>query len=72
MVVRLAVRIAVPLEEVPRAQLLRAVIAREVLRMPSLAKGRNDLADDRLIARVAASLLGRVNSLAAHIGLQIA
>lgn len=70
-VVRLAVRIAVPLEEVARAQLLRAVVARKVLRMPGLAQGRNDLADDRLVARVAASLLGRVHTLAAHVGLQI-
>lgn len=36
-IVRLAVRMTLPLEEVPRAQFLVAVGAREVFRMPCLA-----------------------------------
>lgn len=70
-IIRLTVGISIALEEVPRAQLLVAVIARKVLRMPGLAQRRNDLPNDGLIARVAASLLGRIHSLAAHVGLQI-
>lgn len=69
MVVRLAVRMAVALKEVARAQLLRAVVARKVLRMPGLAQRRDHLADDRLVAGVAASLLCGGDSLAAHVGL---
>lgn len=103
MIVRLAVRVTLPLEEVPRAQLLVAVSACEVFRMPRLAQGRyhlcskniirsrriiqppeivqafgnHDAADgylahDGLLAGVAASLLGRVDTLAAHVGLEIA
>lgn len=71
-VVRLAVRMAVALEEVARAQLLRAVVAREVLRMPGLAQRRDHLADDRLVAGIAAALLRRGHTLAAHVGLQVA
>lgn len=62
-VVRLAVWIAVALEEVPRAELLVAVVARKVLRMPCLAQGCDHLTNYWLIARVAASFLHRVNSL---------
>lgn len=36
MVVRFAVRMTVALEEVPGAQLLAAMVARKVLRMPGL------------------------------------
>lgn len=43
MVVRLAVRPPVPLEEVARAELLVAVVACEVLRMPRLAEGGDHL-----------------------------
>lgn len=43
MVIRLAVGPAVTLEEVPRAQLLVAVSAREVLRVPGAAQGRDHL-----------------------------
>lgn len=70
-IVRLAVRVAIALEEVPGAQLLVAVVAREVLRMPSLAQRRYDLPYDGLIACIAAPLLGGIHSLATHVGLQI-
>lgn len=62
-IVGLAVRIAVALEKVPRAQLLVAVIAREVLGMPSLAQGCDHLTHDGLVASVTAALLHRVDSL---------
>lgn len=71
MIVRLAVRMSVALEEVASSQLLRAVVAREMLRMPGLAQRRNDLADDWLVAGIAASLLGSGHSLAAHVGLKV-
>lgn len=70
-VIRFAVRVAVALEEVARAQLLGAVGAHEVLRVPGLAERGDDLADDGLLAGAAASLLGCVDSLAAHVCLQI-
>lgn len=60
---------AVAFEEVARAQLLRTVIARKVLRMPGLAQCRNHLANDWLVAGIAAALLRRGHSLAAHVGL---
>lgn len=68
-VVRLAVREAVALKEVAGAQLLAAVVARKVLRMPGLAQGGDHLADDRLLAGIAAALLYGIDSLATHIGL---
>lgn len=68
MVVRFAVRPAFALEEIARAQLLRAVRACKVLRMPCLAQRCNHLADDSLIARRAAALLGRVHALPVHLG----
>lgn len=43
MIVRLAVRVALPLEEVACAQLLIAVSAREVFRMPRLAQSCDHL-----------------------------
>lgn len=70
-IIRLAVRVSVTLEEVPGAQLLIAVIASKMLRMPSFAESRYDLADDGLIAGIAAPLLSGIDSLATHIGLQI-
>lgn len=69
MIVWFAVRMTVTLEEVSRAQLLAAMIARKVLRMPGLAQCGDHLTDDRLVTSVAASLLGSGYSLAAHIGL---
>lgn len=66
-VVRLAVGPAVALEEVPGAQLLVAVSAGEVLRVPRATQRGDDLSDDGLIAGVAASLLGGLYSLAAHV-----
>jgi len=97
MIVRLAIRVTLPLKEIPRAQLLITVGACEVFRMPRLAQGRyhlrskniiksnsvasafrnHDAVDDylahnRLLAGAAASLLGRVDTLAAHVGLKIA
>lgn len=70
MVVRFAVRMTVTFEEVTGAQLLFAVTAEEVLRVPGLAQRRYHLADDRLVARITASLLGRVHTLAVHVSLQ--
>lgn len=72
MVIRLAVRMAVAFEEVTGAELLFAVAAQEVLRVPGFAQRRYHLADYRLVARVAASLLGRVHTLAVHVSLQTA
>lgn len=43
MIVRFTIRPAVPLEEVPRAQLLVAVSAGEVLRVPSASQRRDNL-----------------------------
>lgn len=63
MIVSFAVRVAVALEEVSRAQLLIAVIARKVLRMPCLAQGCDHLTDNRLIARITTSFLHRIDSL---------
>lgn len=71
-IIGLAVRVSVPLEEVPRTQLLVAVIASKVLRMPSFSKSRNHLADDRFLARVTAALLRCGYPLATHVRLQIA
>lgn len=70
MVVGFAVGTAVPLEEVARAQLLRAVGTGEVLRVPGTAQRRDDLPHDGLVARPAASLLRRAHPLARHIRVQ--
>lgn len=70
MVIRFAVRPSVALEEVARAQLLGAVGAREVLRVPRLAQGRDHLANDCLVARGATALLRRVHTLTIHLGSQ--
>lgn len=72
MVVRLAVGLPVALEEVPRAQLLGAVGAGEVLRVPGLPQRGDDLPDDGLLAGAAAALLAGGDSLAAHVCLQVA
>lgn len=66
-IIRLAVWPAVLLEEVPRAQLLGAMSASEVLRMPSAAQRCDHLSDDGFLASVAASLLGSLYSLSAHV-----
>lgn len=101
MIVRLAIRVTFPLEEISRAQLLVAVGACEVFRVPRLAQScyhlcskniiklrrllspniksafRNYdavegyLAHDGLLAGAATSLLGRIDSLAAHVGREI-
>lgn len=72
MVVRFAVRFSIPFKEVTRSQLLGTVGTREVLRMPRLSQGGDDLSHDWLLAGVAASFLARVDSLAAHVCLQVA
>lgn len=72
MVVRLAVGMAVPLEEVARSELLIAVVAREMLWMPSFAQRRDHLAHDWLFAGAAAAFVGRVHSLPVHVCLQAA
>lgn len=70
-VVGLAVRLPIALEEIPRAELLGAVRAGEVLRVPGLTQGRNDLPDDGFLAGVAAALLAGVHALTAHVRLQV-
>lgn len=70
-VVGLAVRLSIPLEEVPRAQLLGAVRAGKVLRVPGLSQRGDDLSDDGLLAGVATALLAGINPLAAHVGLKV-
>lgn len=62
-VISLAVGCSVAFEEVPRAQLLIAMVARKVLRVPCLSKRRDHLTNDRLVACIAASLLHRINTL---------
>lgn len=49
MIVRLAVRVTLPLEEIPRAQLLVAVGACKVFRMPRLTRGRYHLCSKNII-----------------------
>lgn len=71
MIIRFTVRFPVPLEEVPRPQLLGAMRAGEVLRVPCFTQSSDDLAHDGLLAGVAAALLARVDPLAAHVGLQV-
>lgn len=71
-VVLLAVGLSIALKEVARAQLLAAVAASKVLRVPGLAQGRDDLTNDRLLASVAAALLRCCDPTAAHVGVQVA
>lgn len=52
MIIRLAIRMALSLEEVSRAQLLVAVGAREVFRMPRLAQGRYHLCAGNNVVRL--------------------
>lgn len=66
-VVDLAVGLPVAFEEVPRAQLLVAVGASEVLRMPRLPQRSDHLSYDGLVTSAAASLLGRGDSLFGHV-----
>ncbi|KYM76551.1 hypothetical protein ALC53_12994 [Atta colombica] len=66
MIIRFAVRMTLPLEEVPCTQLLVAVSTCEVFWMPRLAQCRYHLRS------AAASFLGCVDTLAAHVGLKIA
>jgi len=68
-VVRFAIGEAVALEEIAGSQLLAAVVARKVLRMPGLAQGGDHLAHNGLLAGIAAALLHGIDSLATHIGL---
>ncbi|KYN38792.1 hypothetical protein ALC56_06791 [Trachymyrmex septentrionalis] len=75
MIVRFAVRMTFPLEEVPCTQLLVAMSTREVFWMPRFAQGCYHLRSKniiKLLAGAAASFLGCVDTLAAHVGLKIA
>lgn len=72
MVVLLAIRLAVALKEVLGAQLLAAVVAGKVFRVPGLAQGRDHLANNRLLAGIAAALLCGRHSSSAHVLVQIA
>lgn len=67
MIIIFTVRIPIPFEEVPRSELLIAMGTGKVLRMPSLAQGRDDLTYDRLLASSAATFLGRGYTLSAHV-----
>lgn len=71
-VVGLAEGLAVALEKVARAQLLGAVGAGEVFRVPGLAQRGDHLSDNGLLAGAAAALLARVDTLATHVCLQVA
>lgn len=71
MVIRLAVGMSFPLEEVPGAQLLITMSAGEMLRVPCLPQGGDHLSDDRLLAGAAASLLSSVHPLTAHVCLKV-
>jgi hypothetical protein len=71
-IIRFTIGMTVPFEKVACAQLLVAMVARKVLRMPGLAQGRDHLADNWFVARIAAPLLGGVDALTAHFGLQTA
>ncbi len=70
MVIGFAVRMPVAFEEVAGAQLLVAMGADKMLRVPGFAKGRDHLADDGLVAGAAASLLGRIDALSVHVSLK--
>lgn len=67
MIVRLAVRFALPFEEVSSAQFLGAMGAGKVLRVPRFAQSGDHLTYDRFFASAAASLLAGVDSLTAHV-----
>jgi hypothetical protein len=69
-VVSFAVWCTIALEEVSRAQLLVAVIAREMLRVPGFSQRRDNLSDNRLVAGAAAALLHSVDSLTRHVCLE--
>lgn len=71
MVVWFAVWLSVPFEEVPGSELLGAVGTGEVLRVPGLPQRGYYLAYDGFIAGAAASLLAGVDSLTAHVCLEI-
>lgn len=71
-IIGLTVRVAVALEEVPRAKLLVAVATGKVFRVPRFPEGRYHLSDDRFVAGIAAALLRCVHTLAAHVSGKIA
>jgi hypothetical protein len=62
-VVSLAIWISIAFEEVSRAKLLIAVIASEMLWMPSLAQSGDHLTHDGFVASVAATFLHSVHTL---------
>jgi len=68
-VVRFAIRMSVAFEEVSGAQFLIAMIAGEMLWMPSFAQSGDHLTDNRFVACIATSLLCSSYSLTAHVGL---
>lgn len=70
-IVGLAVGLTLPLEEVPRSQLLVAVGAREVFRVPRFSQGGDHLSHDGLLAGAAASLLSSVHTLTTHVCLEV-
>lgn len=70
MVIRFTVWVPISFEEIPGAQLLIAVRANEVLRMPRLSQGGDHLTYNWLVTRTTATLLRRVYTLSIHICLQ--
>jgi hypothetical protein len=71
-VVSFAKGCAIALEKVPCAQLLVAMVASEMLRVPGLSKCRDDLSNNWLVAGAAAALLHCVHSLTRHVRLETA
>lgn len=72
MVVTLAVRHAVALEEVAGAQLLLAVRAGEVLRVPNPPQRRDHLTNDSVVTRSTVTLGDDGDALAAHVAVETA
>lgn len=72
MVVRLAVGMAIPLEEIACSELLIAMIAREMLWMPCFTQRCDHLTHNWFLTGAAAALVGCVYSLPIHICLQAA
>lgn len=62
-IISLTIWISIALKEIPRAELLVAVIACKMLRMELLAERCDDLTYDRLLAARATSFLLCVDSL---------
>lgn len=69
MIIGFTVRESIAFKEVTCAQLLTAMIACKMLRMPCLAQCSDHLTNNGFLACIAATLLYCVNTLTTHIGL---